>query len=189
MNHVRLGTRQLYDTFHIQTNSDLPCDYHTKDSDPSTISTDVKSLRSLPKWSASARIEQAKHREPLHDPYTGNYTNDQDFHQPHWKSSQIKLCQTQTTKIQHNTTTSLMQHADIKDNYPLWRSQATILKNILKILPRTKRYTQDAILKVSPAFPVSPGSLRTPTSSPNNTRKSPVIPAARSRESPANSPV
>ena len=136
-------------SMHIQTNLDLPCDYHTKDSDPSTISRDVKSLRTLPKWSVSARIEQAKHREPLHDPYTGNYTNDQNFHQPHWKSSQIKLCQTQTNKIQHNTTTSLMQHADIKDNYPLWRSQATILKNILKILPRTKRYTQDAILKVS----------------------------------------
>ena len=72
MNHVRLRTRQLDDTFHIQTNSDLPCDYHTKDSDPSTISKDVKSLRTLPKWSASARIEQAKNRELLHDPYTGN---------------------------------------------------------------------------------------------------------------------
>ena len=32
-------------------------------------------------------------------------TNDQDFHQPYWKSSQIELCQTPTNKIQHDTTT------------------------------------------------------------------------------------
>ena len=70
------------------------------------------------------------------------------------KSSQIKLCQTQTNKIQHNTTTSLMQHADIKE---------TILLNIssdnsqeyFKILPRKKSHTRRKILKVSPAFPGS----------------------------------
>jgi hypothetical protein len=72
------------------------------------------------------------HPELLHDPYTGNQKNDQDFHQPYWKLSHIKLCQTPTNKIQHNTTTSIMQHADIKDNYPLCRSQATILKNTSK---------------------------------------------------------
>ena len=59
------------------------------------------------------------------------------------KSSQIKLCQTQTNKIQHNTTTSLIQHADIKDNYLFWTYQATILKNTSKSYLERK-VTQDA---------------------------------------------
>ena len=54
-----------------------------------------------------------------------------------------KLCQTPTNKIQHNTMASLRQQADIKDNYPLWTSQATILKNISKSYLE-QNVTQDA---------------------------------------------
>ena len=106
---------------------------------------------------------ELKHPELLHDPYPETR---QDLHQPYWKSNQIKLCRTPTNEIQHDTTTSLMQHADIKDSYLLWTSQATPLKKKnFNIQPRTK------------------------TSSPNTKCKSSITPAARSGESPASSPV
>jgi len=47
------------------------------------------------------------------------------------------------TKSNNNTTASLMQQADIRDNYPLWTSQATILKNISKSYLE-RNVTQDA---------------------------------------------
>ena len=71
------------------------------------------------------------------------------------KSSQIKLCQTQTNKIQHNTTTSLMQHADIKDNYFFLNISSDNSQEYFKILPRKKSHTRRKILKVSPVFPGS----------------------------------
>ena len=55
--------RQLDDTFHTRTNSDLPCNNQTKDIDPSNLSRDVESLRTLSKWPASARIEQSIERD------------------------------------------------------------------------------------------------------------------------------
>ena len=49
-----------------------------------------------------------------------------------------------------------MQQADIRDNYPLWTSQETILKNI------SKSYLEHTRRKILKASPVSPGSKGQP---------------------------
>ena len=98
------------------------------------------------------------HPELLHDPYTGNQTNDQDFHQPYWKLSQIKLCQTPTNK-------SNMKPRQVSCNTQI--SKITIFYEHLKqylsrIFQHPAPKTQDLESGLSvPRF-------RTPTSSRNN---------------------
>ena len=98
------------------------------------------------------------HPELLHDPYTGNQTNDQDFHQPYWKLSQIKLCQTPTNK-------SNMKPRQVSCNTLI--SKITIFYEHLKqylsrIFQHPAPKTQDLESELSiPRF-------RTPTSSRNN---------------------
>ena len=93
-----------------------------------------------------------KHRERLHDSYTGNKTNDQDFHQPYWKSSQIELCQTPTNKIKQ-----------ISKIIFFMKISSNTSQEYFNIQPRTKRHTRHKILKVNPQ-----PRFRTPISSLNN---------------------
>ena len=101
-----------------------------------------------------------KHRETLHDPYTGNETNDQDFHQPYWKSSQIELCQTPTNKIQHDTTTVSCNKQISKIIFFLMKISSNTSQEYFNIQPRTKRHTRHKISKVNPQ-----PRFRTPISS------------------------
>ena len=103
-----------------------------------------------------------KHRETLHDPYTGNETNDQDFHQPYWKSSQIELCQTPTNKIQHDTTT-VSCNKQISEIIIFMKISSNTSQEYFNIQPRTKRHTRHKISKVNPQ-----PRFRTPISSLNS---------------------
>ena len=124
-----------------------------------------------------------KHRERLHDPYTGNKTNDHDFHQPYWKSSQIELCQTPTNKIQHDPMTVSCNKQISKIIFFPWKSQAIPLKNI-STSNLERNVTRDTR---SWKWTHNPGSER--QSAHWTTSASSFIPAARSGESPTSSKV
>ena len=55
-----------------------------------------------------------------------------------------------------------MQHAEIKDNYPLWRSQATNSQEYFKNPTSNETLHTRRNLERFPVFPVSPGSERQP---------------------------
>ena len=81
-------------------------------------------------------------------------------------------------QIQHETTPSLMQHANIEDNYLLWAYQAIPLKNISTSSPentRSRKWTQCPQVQNANQLTEQPV-------------KSSFIPAARSGGSPASSP-